>query len=228
MPIFTALRPLVLASASPRRRAFMAELGLRALALDPDPSAEPSSPLPRESARDFALRAAAAKAADVCARVAEKLPVVIGADTVVVLDGEILGKPSGAEEALDFLSRLSGRTHEVITACAVYSLEPAKDGEPAPSASSPAFKAARPLSPASPQETFAVSTRVAMRPWPREALAAYAAGGEPLDKAGAYAIQGQGAFLVDSISGSWSNVVGLPLAELLDALLRLGAVRYGG
>jgi septum formation protein len=124
--------------------------------------------------------------------------VIMAADTVVALDGRILGKPRDPEEALEFLRLLSGTTHEVITGCAL-------EGNGL-------------------REHFACRTLVSMWKCPDELLAAYATGGEPMDKAGAYAIQGEGAVLVDSIQGSWSNVVGLPLAEIIQALLRMGAV----
>ncbi len=119
---------------------------------------------------------------------------VIGADTVVVLGGEILGKPGDGREALEMLGKLSGREHVVITGVVV--LDGRKGGE----------------------KSFAVRTRVSFASPGEEALSRYVASGEPLDKAGAYAIQGEGAFLVKGISGSYTNVVGLPLEELSAAL----------
>jgi septum formation protein len=204
-PIFRLRVPLVLASDSPRRRAFLRDLGLPARLISPRRGAEPS-PLPAEPAEHFVLRAAAAKAASCLPLLTGEagrspLPshsLILAADTVVVLDGRILGKPSDRGEALEYLRLLAGRSHEVLTACSLESL------------------AAR--------ESFVVSTRVALWPCPDQLLAAYASGDEPLDKAGGYAVQGRGAFLVQSVQGSWSNVAGLPLAELIQALLRLDAL----
>jgi len=126
---------------------------------------------------------------------------VIGADTVVVMAGEILGKPAGPEDALAMLSRLSGRTHEVWTGFAV-------------------INKARGAA-----VVREVRTGVTFVGAAREVLAAYVASSEPLDKAGAYGIQGRGGLLVERIDGSYSNVVGLPMAELVEELLRLGVIR---
>jgi len=120
---------------------------------------------------------------------------VVGADTVVVLDGEILGKPTDAADAADMLTRLSGRTHEVLTGVAVV-----------------------------PGECFATTTSVTFRTLTPAEVDGYVATGEPLDKAGAYGIQGLGGALVASISGSFDNVVGLPVEQLSD-LLRPGGRR---
>jgi septum formation protein len=181
------------------------------LPVSPRHGAEPS-PLPGEAPESFVIRAAAAKAASCLHLLTEpaesdrpsdspRLPadgVIIAADTIVVLHGRILGKPADHEEALEFLRLLAGKTHEVLTACVLESL------------------AAR--------ESFVARTRVTLWNCPDALLAAYASGEEPLDKAGAYAVQGQGAFLVEHVQGSWSNVAGLPLAELIQALLRMGAI----
>ena len=215
----------------------MEELDLPVLAVTPPEAAEPA-PLPGEAPAPYAVRAATAKAACLLplltgpeaggfahyaaapettflaggentaaapnCPVFPPLPangVVIAADTVVALEGRILGKPENPAQALDFLRLLSGKTHEVITGCALESKGLC--------------------------ERFASRTWVSMWKCPDELLAAYAWGGEPMDKAGAYAIQGEGALLVDSIRGSWSNVVGLPMAEIIQALLRMGAVEIG-
>lgn len=203
----------------------MEELNLPVWMMSPRENAEPS-PISGENPASYAVRAASAKAASLLplltgpeaggffhpasgqkesfSTAAAALPsnaVIIAADTVVALGGRILGKPRNPEEALEFLRLLSGTTHEVITGCALESTGP--------------------------RERFFCRTLVSMWACPDELLAAYAAGGEPMDKAGAYAIQGQGAVLVDSIRGSWSNVVGLPLAETVQALLRMGAIAAG-
>jgi len=197
---FEAALPLVLASASPRRKELLASLGLafEILSIGEEPP-----PLPGEDAAGYAQRAARHKAVAVSAERPEA--VVVAADTVVVVDGEPLGKPADEDEALRMLAVLVGREHTVVTGCC---LIPPRTGGLG-------------------RETmlFAVETRVVMAPAPLEVLFAYAATGEPLDKAGAYAIQGRGGFLVESISGSFSNVVGLPLAETVRALSEMGAIR---
>ncbi len=123
--------------------------------------------------------------------------VVLAADTTVELDGQCLGKPADASDAAAMLARLSGRAHRVFTGVAVRTA----DGH---------------------AEQFALSTEVQLVPLSRAAIDWYVATGEPLDKAGAYAIQGAGGAFVAAIIGSYSNVVGLPLAETLDALHRAG------
>ena len=193
--VFTALKPLVLASGSPRRQEFLRGLGLAFTVAAP--TAPEPLPTPRETPQAFALRAARAKAAEV----APLYPAaaVIAADTVVALEDEIMGKPASEDEAVAMLRRLAGRGHVVCTGCCL-------------------------RLPEGREEAFCATSEVIMRAWPDAALRAYAAGGEPADKAGAYAIQGQGAFLVEQISGSWTNIVGLPLAELLDVLLVHGVI----
>ena len=120
---------------------------------------------------------------------------VVGADTIVVIDGDVLGKPRDETHAVELLGRIIGREHEVITAVAV-----ALAGE------------------ASPARTIAVSSRVHMRPAERSELEAYVATGEPLDKAGAYGLQGGGRRFVTRVDGSETNVIGLPLEETLALL----------
>jgi len=124
--------------------------------------------------------------------------VVLGADTEVVLDGRYLGKPADVPDALRMLQTLRGRTHEVITGVALVE------------------------SPGSREETAAVVTRVTMTNATDEDLAAYVATGEPLDKAGAYAVQGRGSLLIDRIDGCYTNVVGLPVETTRRLLQRWG------
>jgi nucleoside triphosphate pyrophosphatase len=124
---------------------------------------------------------------------------VLGADTIVVIDGEALGKPSGRAEAAAMLRRLRGRAHEVMTGVAV--IDVATGGE----------------------ATETVSSRVTMRAYSEAEIAEYVASDEPLDKAGAYAIQGAGGALVAGLEGSRSNVVGLPLGATAALLRRFGA-----
>lgn len=141
-------------------------------------------------------RLAARKARAVAARVAEG--VVLGADTVVVLDGAALGKPAGPEEARAMLRRLRGREHEVITGIAVVEAGQGREA------------------------SRAVVSRVLMARYPDATLDAYVASGAPLDKAGAYAIQDLGGALVARLDGSYTNVVGLPLEETRELLERFG------
>jgi len=124
--------------------------------------------------------------------------VVLGADTEVVLDGRYLGKPRDAADAARMLRELSGRTHEVVTGLALVD------------------------APSGREETLAVTTRVTMIDAGAEEIAAYVASGEPLDKAGAYAIQGQGARLVSRVDGCLTNVVGLPVETTRRLLERWG------
>lgn len=194
-PIFIAARPIVLASASPRRQEFLRGLGLTFTVVRP----VAPEPLPErdETPQDFALRVARVKAAGIAPL--HPAAAVIAADTVVALGQEMMGKPESEDEAVAMLKGLAGRTHVVCTGCCLH----LPDGR---------------------EEAFCATSEVTMHAWPEAALRAYAAGGEPDDKAGAYAIQGQGTFLVKSISGSWTNIVGLPLTELLEALLRHGVI----
>ena len=186
----------MLASASPRRREFLRLLGLEFELVRPA-GVEPQA-LAGENPADYALRAAKAKA--FAAAQARPDAFVLGADTVVALEGEILGKPRDKRHALDMLLRLSGKSHEVISAC--YCCLP--DGT---------------------ARHTTGNARVYFAPWPQEVLAAYAATNEVLDKAGAYAIQGEGVFLAQRIEGSASAVVGLPMAQLASLLLELGVIR---
>jgi len=141
-------------------------------------------------------RLALDKARAVAARVREGI--VLGADTVVTIDGEPLGKPADPDDARRMLRRLRGREHEVITGVAVVDVRTGR------------------------AERTAVTSRVRMADYDERALEAYVATGEPLDKAGAYAIQGAGGALVAGYEGSYSNVVGLPLAETARLLTAFG------
>lgn len=179
---------LCLASGSPRRRELLGSLGLPFIVHAPQ-CGEPE-PEYAEKPGEYALRMAKNKAH--AAQGAAKI--VLAADTVVCIDGEILGKPRDREEALVMLDKLNGRGHVVCTG--VHILMPDGSGT-----------------------AFSDTSQVAFGQWPRATLRAYAATGEPMDKAGAYAIQGKGAFLVKSLTGSFSNVVGLPLSPLVQLFL---------
>jgi septum formation protein len=186
---------IILASASPRRAALLRQIGL-AFRIQPSRLHEEGGRAEKghEALEAIACRLAWAKAEDVAAQLERGL--VIGADTIVICEGTILGKPRDRDEARDMLLRLGGRTHQVITGVAVVEAETGR------------------------AEVEAAVTAVAMRPIAALEAAAYAATGEPLDKAGAYAIQGRGALLVERIEGDYSNVVGLPLPTLARLLRR--------
>ncbi|MBX3284928.1 MAG: septum formation inhibitor Maf [Actinobacteria bacterium] len=189
---------VVLASGSPRRRELLARLGIgfevRVADLD-------ETPLLGEAPRDYVARLAAAKAEAVAAAAPEADVVVLGADTTVVADGQILGKPLDDDAAARILRLLSGRTHEVLTGVAV--VRRAGGGvDPAGVALAPARSVA----------VEVAATAVTFAELSDADVAWYVATGEPADKAGAYAVQGRGAVFVTSISGSPDNVIGLPLA----------------
>jgi len=190
---------LFLASASPRRLDLLRQIGL-------DPQLLPTSvderSLDGEPPRALAARLARAKGLAAAPRVAASSdaaePVVLAADTIVVLGGEAIGKPSSPEHAARMLRSLRGRTHEVLTA--VFLHRPASRGD----------------------LCEVESTSVTFGDIDDETIHAYVAGGEPLDKAGAYGLQGRGALFVTRIDGSWSNVVGLPVERLPGWFRRLG------
>ncbi len=186
---------LTLASTSPRRRELLALLGLP---FDVVPSRFDEDALPPDglAPTDYVTRLASGKAAEVAVRT-EGDALVIGADTTVVLDGDFLGKPADAEDARAMLRRLSGQTHQVYTGLC---LVPVQDGVMGDAV------------------TDAARTDVTFDPIPEDALLAYVATGESLDKAGAYGIQGRALSFIPAIHGDYFNVVGLPL-ELLRALL---------
>ena len=157
-----------------------------------------------ESPRAYALRLAGEKADAVARRRAARAPeLILGADTIVVRDDAVLGKPRGEAHAVELLSSLVGRTHTVITAvAAVASL--AGDGARA-------------------RRSIAIESIVTMRTASEDEIRAYVATGEPLDKAGAYALQGDGRRFVERVVGSETNVIGLPIEETLALLYELDA-----
>jgi septum formation protein len=186
---------LYLASRSPRRQELLRQVGLR-FAIAPAEVDEQRSA--GQSPADYAVATALAKAR--AARVPGPEP-VLGADTDVVIDGEILGKPADRAQAVAMLQRLAGRTHEVYSGVAL-------------------VQGAR-------AETTLSITRVTFGPISVAQAQAYWETGEPADKAGAYAIQGYGAQFVREIHGSYSGVVGLPLYETLELLRRFGVAPAG-
>lgn len=186
---------IVLASASPRRLELLASAGVE---FDVCASDIPEEPIPGEAPADFATRLARDKAVATAARTEGRW--FVGADTIVVCAGEIMGKPVDEADAVRMLRKLSGVSHEVITGYAVYDRE--RDG----------------------LLCKAVVTRVVFKPLRDEEISAYVATGCPMDKAGAYAIQGGAAYMVERIDGSYTNVVGLPLCEVVEDLRRIGAL----
>jgi septum formation protein len=186
--------PLLLASTSPRRRFLLREAGIAFDVVAPRDVAEDFPP--GEQAEELVVRHALAKARSVAAAHPGRL--VLGADTVVVLGERIFGKPADEEEAGAMLAQLAGRTHTVYTGLALV------DGS-----------SGRELA-------GAEATGVTMRPLEDEEIKYYVATGEPLDKAGAYAVQGRGALLVERVDGDYFNVVGLPLYRLSKMLAAFG------
>jgi septum formation protein len=186
--------PLYLASGSPRRRELLTQIGVPYTAL----SAEiDETPFADEQPLAYVERLARGKAqAGLASLSAASEACVLGADTAVVLDGRILGKPLDEADARAMLTALSGREHQVLTAVAVAN----RQGS----------------------EARVVSSRVHFRPIRAEEIQAYWASGEPRDKAGSYAIQGLAAIFVEALQGSYSAVVGLPLCETAELLSRFG------
>ncbi|MDQ7822433.1 MAG: Maf family protein [Candidatus Eremiobacteraeota bacterium] len=184
---------IVLASSSPRRSELLATIGLSFKVLEPNarevgdaPGSAPLSLSPKEIAKTNALL----KARKVSPMVNGDA-VIVGADTIVVLQGELLGKPRSCREACQMLTRLSGKTHKVITGVAVLNTHTGKE------------------------VLGSEETDVTFRRLSAKEIEGYVASGEPLDKAGAYGIQGKGALLVQRVKGCYFNVVGLPLVRMV-------------
>ncbi|KZZ41737.1 septum formation protein Maf [Thalassolituus sp. HI0120] len=180
-----------LASASPRRRELLTQIGVQ---FELAPVDIDETPKPGEGAQSYVERLAREKAVTSLAAIRAdgdnndaSRAVVLGSDTSVIINNEILTKPEDTTDAKRMLQRLSGNSHQVFTAVAVVSQQK--------------------------QSIISVTTDVCFRPLSDDEIDAYIATGEPMDKAGSYGIQGKGAILVDKISGSYSNVVGLPLTE---------------
>jgi len=194
-PIISKQHPLILASASPRRKRLLIQMGL--------PFRVEPSDLDEKEMGDEPLR--------ISRRLAEKKAIrvhslagpswILGADTVVVIKNRILGKPQDDAEAREMLRLLSGVEHAVVTGFCILS---------------PSGKIAH---------SEAVSTVVRFKGLEEEEIDAYISTGEPFGKAGAYAIQGVGSFMVESISGSYTNVVGLPICAVIKALISTGALK---
>ena len=184
------MQSIILASASPRRAEILNQLGLD---FELIPS-EVSETIPNQSAfpNDLVTKLAWRKASNVAGKIERGL--VIGADTLVVLGETIFGKPSDSDEAVKMLSILNGKTHSVYTGIAMIQV------------------------PSGQTEVGYSKTKVKFKTFSLEEIRFYVATGEPLDKAGAYGIQGKGGVLVEAIEGCYFNVVGLPLSKLADML----------
>ncbi len=188
--------PLILASSSPRRRELLLNLRIPFKVI---PSRVDEKFDGTEDFREFAMSMAKEKAMEVYDRLKDGW--ILGADTIVIVDGRLFGKPKDYDDAKHMLKFLSGREHTVITGFCI--IDPGGD-----------------LS-----YIEAVESRVRIRELSEEEIDAYLETGEPFDKAGAYAVQGIGSFMIKSINGSYTNVVGLPVCEVIFALKRLGALR---
>ncbi|HEY3257039.1 MAG TPA: Maf family protein [Polyangiaceae bacterium] len=195
--MISAETPLVLGSASPRRKDILSGLGL---SIRIEPADIPEHVALAEQPLDYVSRIVGEKLSAVAARVSAAFSAILVADTVVVIDGDVLGKPEDEADAARLLRRIVGRTHTVYTRYAI-SLAAA---------------------PAVIRAAHTVATEVSLRAATDDEILRYAASGEGLDKAGAYAAQGLGAFLIERIVGSYSNVVGLPACEVVLSLRALG------
>ena len=193
--LFVTRAPLILASGSPRRQRMLADLGITFTVVTADVD---ERPLENEAPVAYVERLAEAKAAAVAQQDTDHW--ILAADTVVVRDDVLLGKPADADAAKAMLTRLAGRRHEVITGVCL--LHRGRNE----------------------QQRFHCRTTVWFTPLDAALIDAYVATGEPLDKAGAYGIQGLGGCLVERIEGSYANVVGLPLAETVARLRDAGVI----
>jgi len=189
------MKKIILASASLRRIELLRQLGLT---FEVIPSKVEEDVKEGEEPHEHVLRLARLKAKEIARAHDDSL--IIAADTIVVLDNEILGKPKDEEEAFTMLSRLSGREHQVFTG---FCVRDASDGT---------------------EYYEAVESKVRFKHLTMEEIKGYIKTGEPMDKAGAYAVQGKGSYMIKEIKGSYTNVVGLPLCELVEVLTRIKAI----
>lgn len=184
----------ILASASPRRRELLAGIGVKFEVVESDFDESTVSPNPQNPSL-YVEELALLKANSVAGKLKKGVKkIIIAADTVVCFNGSILEKPKSKTDAFEMLSQLSGNTHEVHTGVCVYNLETGESHS---------------------QDTV---TKVTFKQLSEERIKAYIATGEPMDKAGAYGLQGLGALLVEKIDGDYFNVVGLPLSKLAEML----------
>ncbi|RUM89925.1 MAG: septum formation protein Maf [Thermodesulfatator sp.] len=193
---FRTLVPLVLASGSPRRKELMERIGLDFhIKVSSSRELDTESGLePHELVRENAIL----KARDIASVMPGHL--VIGADTCVALSNRVFGKPRDTEDAVSMLEALAGRWHEVFTGLCIILPDHKK------------------------QITDVVKSRVYVMDFGPEVMRSYCESGEPMDKAGSYAVQGAGSFMIKEIHGSWTNVVGLPMTRIVEILLEAGAI----
>ena len=187
---------IILASSSPRRKELLESVGIEFEVISPKSD---ESLIGKENPEEYVLRLSTEKALSVSKNLSEDV-LVIGADTIVVVDNEILGKPKDEEDAEAMLNKISGSTHHVLTAFSI-------------------IKAPHEI-----LHKHVVGTEVMVKTLEPQEIQGYIKTTEPMDKAGAYGIQGIGAFMVKAIRGSYTNVVGLPLVEVIDALMKHGAL----
>ena len=198
------MKKIILGSASPRRRELLSQIGVSFEVRTSGREEIYHSVIPEEIVRELALMKAENVAGDLTdeQNEAPKDTIVIGADTIVVLDGKILGKPVDEKDAADMIGALQGRSHEVYTGVAILDYD--SQGEKNVS-------------------VHAVGTKVYVNPMDEAEISTYIDTGEPMDKAGAYGIQGRFAAYIDRIEGDYYNVVGLPVSYVYQALKRIGA-----
>ena len=189
---------IILASESPRRKDLLKQIGMEFSVLSCGGEAPVDTKIPKEVVEAHALQKAQAVAENISERV-----VILGSDTVVALDGEILEKPKSEQEACEMLNKLQNNTHEVYTGVAL--LKKKSDGTWE-------------------KNVFAECTKVVFYPMTETEIKEYVATGEPMDKAGSYGIQGVGAKYVKEILGDYNNVVGLPVAKVYQELKRYGEI----
>lgn len=186
---------IILASASPRRRELLSQMGLHFEVLPSQGEEIITKIKPEEAVMELAQQ----KAEEVSAR-CEDDTLIIGADTVVVKDGKILGKPADEDDAVRMLSMLEGSVHQVYTGVCLIKKADGREGS----------------------HTFYEETKVAFYPMSRSEIQSYVESGDPMDKAGAYGIQGSCAVYISGIEGDYNNVVGLPIARLYHEMIEFG------
>ena len=196
------MEKIILASSSPRRRELMAQAGFAFEVLVSEADETIETETPGEMVEVLSKRKAAAVAEEIKGQgFTEESVLLVGADTMVAIDGKKLGKPKDEKGAEEMLEELSGRTHQVYTGVTLIRLKKAENGS--------ILQESR---------TFSEGTDVSFYPLTKEEIRSYIATGEPMDKAGAYGIQGKAAVFVKEIKGDYNNVVGLPIARLYQEL----------
>lgn len=192
---------IILASASPRRKELLGQIGLEPEIVPSKVEEQVTTDIPE----DIVVELSRQKAEDVAAGIQENDILVIGADTVVSASGKILGKPGSVEEAAEMIRRLAGKTHQVYTGVTLICRD--QQGREK-------------------TVSFSEKTDVSVYPMSEKEIIGYAACGEPMDKAGAYGIQGKFAAYIQGIQGDYSNVVGLPVGRLYQEIKKIREARY--